>query len=247
MKRLIIIAISALIGLNANAQVFVGGSIGYQYDKTGSTNENKLLTASLQAANLQSTDGINHGFNITPEVGYRFNDKWAAGVKIGYAPTFFSTSIEDSDTHETMTTRKQRADQFNLDFFGRYTIWGINGFNICLQGELMGGYIHSKMTRPTVERALLTAVLTPNEVSHGFTVGVTLFPLLTYDITKHLSVIAEFNILGVSYSFTREFFTSSYPNIEDGEKSVKSTQSQNLISLNLNSKASLKFGIEYRF
>lgn len=247
MKRLIILTISALIGLNANAQIFVGGSIGYQYDKLGSTTENKLLTASLQAANPQYTGSVNHGFNITPKVGYRFNDKWAAGVGLEYAPTFINYSTEDPQLEEIMTYRKQRQDNINLAFFGRYTIWGINGFNICLQGELMGGYIHSKMTRPTVERALLTDVLTPNEVSHGFTVGVTLFPMLTYDITKHLSVIAEFNILGVSYSFTKLFTTSSLARIEDEEKSATATQSRNLISLNLNSKASLKFGIEYRF
>ena len=195
----------------------------------------------------QETTQVNARVVFSPTIGYRINDKWAAGVKIGYAPTFITLSTNDRESGEILTNRKQRQDNINLDFFGRYTIWGINGFNICLQGELQSGYIHSKMTRPTVERALLTAVLTPNEVSHGFTVGVTLFPMLTYDITKHLSVIAEFNILGVSYSFTKLFTTSSLARIEDEEKSATATQSRNLISLNLNSKASLKFGIEYRF
>ncbi|MCQ2148747.1 MAG: hypothetical protein MJY45_00095 [Bacteroidales bacterium] len=184
---------------------------------------------------------------FSPTIGYRINDKWSAGVKIGYAPTFITLSTNDSESGEILTNRKQRQDNINLDFFGRYTIWGINGFNICLQGELQSGYIHSKMTRPTAKKALLTAVLAPDEVSRGFQVGVTLFPLLTYDITKHLSVLAELNILGVSYYFKKDFITSTYTSIEDGEKSVTSSQSQNSVTLNLNSKASLKFGIEYRF
>ena len=62
MKKFILAAVAVIASLTASAQVYVGGQIGYTRD----FDENKTE------------------FAILPEVGYKFNDSWAAGMVFGY-------------------------------------------------------------------------------------------------------------------------------------------------------------------
>ncbi len=66
MKKIIAIALVAMMTLTANAQVFVGGAIGY---------------ASVKAN--KDAKSVNT-FNFAPEIGYNFNEDWTAGVTLGY-------------------------------------------------------------------------------------------------------------------------------------------------------------------
>lgn len=62
MKKLLLTALVALVGITASAQVYVGGELGFwrNYD----ANETYLT--------------------VNPEVGYNLSDKWAVGVDLGY-------------------------------------------------------------------------------------------------------------------------------------------------------------------
>lgn len=66
MKKVILAALVAVASLSANAQVYVGGSLGFATGKAG-----------------DGADNISK-FAILPEVGYSFNEKWAAGIQIGF-------------------------------------------------------------------------------------------------------------------------------------------------------------------
>ena len=60
------VAALAVATLTANAQMWVGGSIGYDYTKA---------------------DGADFGTNtltVSPQVGYSFNDKWGIGLEIDW-------------------------------------------------------------------------------------------------------------------------------------------------------------------
>ncbi len=67
MKKLMLAAAMMVATISASAQVYVGGSLGFDSKKA---NEN--------ADNLTS-------FSIVPEVGYNLDENWAVGIQLGYA------------------------------------------------------------------------------------------------------------------------------------------------------------------
>lgn len=68
MKKLIIVIAIAIISFSANAQIYVGGSIN--------------LSASSKTS-----------FIFAPEVGYNFNDCWAAGAALAFSSIDGITSV----------------------------------------------------------------------------------------------------------------------------------------------------------
>ncbi len=66
MKKIMAIALVAMMTLTANAQVFVGGAIGYSTSKA--------------KKDAKSTNT----FKFAPEIGYNFNENWTAGIELNY-------------------------------------------------------------------------------------------------------------------------------------------------------------------
>ena len=61
MKKILMSVVAAMFAVCASAQVYVGGNVGIaSVDAGGSDNETV--------------------YSLLPEVGYKFNDDWAAGV-----------------------------------------------------------------------------------------------------------------------------------------------------------------------
>lgn len=75
MKKMILAALVAVCSLSANAQVWLGGQVGF-------------ATAHYDAADKSVTT-----FNITPEIGYSLSDKWDIALQIGYD----YSKVEDED------------------------------------------------------------------------------------------------------------------------------------------------------
>lgn len=63
MKKILMTIVAAFAALSMNAQVYVGGEIGFASEKVNDS---------------ETT------FKFIPEIGYNFNEDWAAGIKIGY-------------------------------------------------------------------------------------------------------------------------------------------------------------------
>ncbi len=87
MKKIFAVALMAMMTLAANAQVYVGGSVAYSSVKA---------TEDASALNT---------FSFAPEVGYKFNDKWSAGLTIDFQ------SIDAEDETSTAT---------GIGVYGRY-------------------------------------------------------------------------------------------------------------------------------
>lgn len=89
MKKIILTALVAVASLGANAQVWLGGQVGFataSYDK-GNANLEILPDKSVTT------------FNITPEIGYTLSDKWDLALQIGYN----YTKVEDKDAEGAFT------------------------------------------------------------------------------------------------------------------------------------------------
>lgn len=94
MKKLFLAAAMMVASVAASAQVYVGGSLGFQSIKT-----NKDADASTT-------------FSIKPELGYNLDENWAVGIQLGYSST---NADEDGDKVERTT------GIFNIAPYARYT------------------------------------------------------------------------------------------------------------------------------
>ena len=226
MKRLVIIVASALIGLTANAQIFLGGSLGFQH----------YSISEVSAQRSDKKDNYSNGFNIGPEIGYRFNDKWSAGVKLIYAPAVSHAIRTEEDGISKLGTWTNRWD---ISLYGRRSVWGTNGFNICLQGELLGSVFNRK-----------SSIAYPDSYDdetnklHGYELQVAFYPVLTYDISRHVTLFSELNLLGINYMINH---TTGENTSENERYCYTEDRISRGFNLNFNSRAEINFGILYMF
>ena len=114
MKKIFAIAFMAVATLTANAQVFIGGEIGYTNTKS---------TAETTVANTTvSTDGTVNEFAFKPEIGYNFNEDWAIAAKLGYAHAS-GDGVSNSNT-------------WSINPYVRYTFVHAGNFSVFCDGGI---------------------------------------------------------------------------------------------------------------
>ena len=94
MKKIILTALVAVASLSANAQVWLGGSLGFNYTKQ-----------SIKGG----SDASMTTFTISPEVGYSLSDKWDIALAINES----LISVKDGDT----------MNSFTINPYARYTYY----------------------------------------------------------------------------------------------------------------------------
>lgn len=77
MKKIMMIAVMAVAAISANAQMWVGGSLGFNNSK------------------VDGDESSVTNFSIKPEVGYSLNEKWDVALGIGYS---FSDANRSTNT-----------------------------------------------------------------------------------------------------------------------------------------------------
>ena len=107
MKKIFAIALVAMMTMTANAQVYVGGGIGFQ---TSSNDGNSETT-----------------IKILPEIGYNLNEDWAVGVVVGYGEGKDKTKIEG-------TTFTDKVKTFTVSPYVRYTAVKLDKVNVFVDG-----------------------------------------------------------------------------------------------------------------
>lgn len=128
MKKLLIAIVALAMGATANAQGFVGGTLGLD-----------VIHVSRDGGSETQTM-----FEITPEVGYNFNKTWAVGAQLGYG----LTSIEGETVNAVSVMPFVRATFARVsivDFFGEIAAGyayqsaggdGVSGFTMALRPGL---------------------------------------------------------------------------------------------------------------
>lgn len=79
MKKFILAAVMMVASLATSAQVYVGGSFGFQSIKP------------YDGAKTSTT------FSIKPEIGYNLDENWAVGIQLGYSSTNANDDFEKTD------------------------------------------------------------------------------------------------------------------------------------------------------
>ena len=67
MKKILMVAVMAAAAVSANAQWYVGGQLGLDFNKANKDADSQMT------------------FSIAPEVGYNINENWAVGAQVGFS------------------------------------------------------------------------------------------------------------------------------------------------------------------
>ena len=140
--RLLVITFLMTISFAASAQIYVGGSIGGSYAKAESTNAKSWT------------------IDISPEVGYIFNENWAAGVYISYGKSVQEINSEYLDNKTT------NVSLFTINPYAVYAPIKFHNFAVCAE---MGASYTPKISG--AKYSMYSAYITP---------------LLTYSVNDHI-------------------------------------------------------------
>ena len=110
MKKFILTAIVAVASVAANAQVWVGGEVGYNTSK---------ITIDGTKANAENT------VTILPEIGYSLNENWDVAVAIGY---------KHGDEKEHITGEFVGTNSFILNPYVRYSYAKVGDLKFFVDG-----------------------------------------------------------------------------------------------------------------
>lgn len=134
MKRLTLILLTILLGTAAQSQQVYNSSGGNKYTK-----KKKQDAKGFDPQKLIIGGGLGLGFgtvttvNVSPIVGYRFTEKFAAGVGIGYnyvkSKNFFRYGNQNFD---------YKASIYSASAWGRYLVFN----NVFAQVEYEQNFIH---------------------------------------------------------------------------------------------------------
>ncbi len=115
MKKICMTLVAALFAVCASAQVYLGGNVGIASVDNGGDDDVTL-------------------YSLLPEVGYKFNDNWAAGVLFGWSKGSLSYKNNDlaSDGSTTHT--------FEINPYARFTFLHGKLINVFCDGGF--GYKH---------------------------------------------------------------------------------------------------------
>lgn len=141
-KRILLISFLFTLSYAASAQIYVGGSIGGSYAKAESTNAKSWT------------------IDISPEVGYIFNENWAAGVYISYGKSVQEINSEYLDNKTT------NVSLFTINPYAVYAPIKFHNFAVCAE---MGASYTPKLSGANYS---------------FYSLYVT--PLLTYSVNDHI-------------------------------------------------------------
>lgn len=171
--RILLVAFCSGILINLNAQVFVGGSIGFH--------------ASSDKHVGYDRKSSNYNLNLRPNAGKFLSDKLAIGIAFDISMAGGKT---DSNT-ESNTKIISRSTGFGVSPFLRYYAVKWNKFSVFGQGSL-----GAEFSRSSIKTGVNT-----NDGPRISLIDCSILPGLAYDISDKISLETSLNILSVGYSY----------------------------------------------
>jgi len=172
MKKVILaVMFASIMAVGAQAQLFVGGSVGFDF-------EEKTRTTGSTISNLP----LGVSFDFSPKVGYYLREKLAAGVMISLEIGFENDRANDP--------RKSSSFEWGFAPFMRYTTLSRGDFSLLLEGGagVFGGW--SKSTRGT----------NTTEGPKNFGIDAGVMPILSYSLTERVNLEVSSSLLRFGFS-----------------------------------------------
>lgn len=126
MKKIILMAAFAVASVAASAQVYVGGSLGFE-----SRNAGEGKKASM-------------AFSIAPEVGYKLSDNLAVGIQLGYSATNDKNraDVQESGIEKMAGDKGEKTyGIFNVAPYVRYTFAQTGAASFFVDGGVYASFL----------------------------------------------------------------------------------------------------------
>ena len=127
MKKILLTALVAVAALTANAQGYIGGTLGFNSSKTPG-----------------ATEVTTNRFTIAPEVGYSLDEKWGLGLRLGYTYNKRKSTTAGVSTEGNSST-------FNVEPYARYQALTWGKANIFVDGGVNLGVSSAKNMKSGLE------------------------------------------------------------------------------------------------
>ena len=178
MKKIFMTLAAAVIAVSANAQIWVGGEVGFTSDKT------------TVKTNGNSVSQTTNNFTLAPEVGYNLNENWAIALKVQFAHNedngVIKSMIQDAGFN---TGAKVMTNAFSVNPYARYTFLKAGNFSAFVDGGVSYGLIH---------------VSSMSQVMNNInSLGVAINPGVTYAVSPNDSLVAHIGDLSYNAMWTK--------------------------------------------
>lgn len=224
-KMFLVCAVAFVMSQVANAQVWAGGSLGFDYS---SSDKGEKIT----------------NFSLNPVVGFELAEKWDLGLELGYSHSLNKTDSEDVTSYVwRAVNRKTSTNALSVEPFVRYSFLKAGIVTFFVDGTVGYGYAKSKIDYSLsesdfsgilVEKTGYTTETTCNNYLVGFRPGVKI------ELTSHLELESHLGFVGYTHS---EVDASS---VNDGSTSAGGKTVTDKFGFTANSTA-LNLGLIWKF
>jgi hypothetical protein len=128
MKKILLLAVVLFASLNASAQFYVGGSVGFGSVKPVGGGDSEFV------------------FKILPEFGYNLNDKWAIGATLGYQKGFPYSGQNLGQNDFSGQGQYSKAEIFTIAPYARYTAFDWDQVKLFIDGGISFGSVKDSGT-----------------------------------------------------------------------------------------------------
>ena len=186
MKKIIITVALVTFAMASQAQIFVGGQLGFRSYTESNTPKDKDKEKELSITR----------FNIAPTIGYQLNEKLAVGVRIDFLTrkqTNFDEVWVSSDKYEDLV---RKNSGFGFEVFGQYTFLNLDKLFVYAEAGI--GFGTGKATR---EAGSVEWIKSEEKITNF---GINIVPVLGYNLTERITLLANLNFMSLGFNSVTE-------------------------------------------
>ena len=241
MKRFLIVLVFVATGLVANAQLFVGGSIGFSHG-AGYSEE----TITVNGVVEPDYGGLGYNprtttFSIAPTVGMMFSDRMGFGATIGYKQDITKTC---TDVEKKEFDDKIGLSEFDFTPFFRYVFGDFGKIKLYADAKIPLAFGNNKHVYEKVVGEELVEEKGTSEYPKVFEFGFYIQPAFTYQFNEHISFNAELGLLSLGWKQTKESYVEEDTVIKNTREGVEKNSE---FGFGINGRVPVEFGFVYTF
>ena len=181
MKKIMMIAAMMVAAVSANAQVWIGGEVGFN------TSTNTVKVSGV------STDETTNNFTIAPEIGYNLSDKWAVAVKVAFAHSGNNGEVAVLLNNYLgalgFKDGKVTTNAIVINPYVRYTFVKSGNFSAFVDGGVSYSTVHVNNMSDVM-----------NNIN---SFGVAINPGISYAVSEKVGLVAHLGDLSFNTSWTK--------------------------------------------
>lgn len=188
MKKCIILTLTVLSSLAANAQVWVGGALGYEISKEEGNKETAIT--------------------IAPTIGYELSEKWSVGLEFSMLST--DSEIESPLSNGHIMHKNSKPKSFSVMPFVRFTYAQVGKVSFYIDGGV--GYGHEKLSDTySVEGPYASDYYVPSIVERKNTnFQISFRPGVKFAISDNLELESHLGNIGYSHTKSNNYSSSQW-------------------------------------